>query len=194
MKAMNKIMAMLAAAALAACMCAMPLSAEQPPEEEAWEAVTSLEQLDGAWAGTAVRTVPVKEYVGSMWDSYLESVFGAGAKVTMALTETYIINAAAQTSGGPQTVTYTFSGGNTAANWAAIRVIFVNIAHSSGYTVAFDDLARTVIADTFFDPSPVGGDVGSFLAKYEINRDGTKIRQPVDGDSPEIIYTRQLEK
>jgi hypothetical protein len=191
MKAMNKTLAMLAAAALAACLFPMFLSSGQPPEEDAWVKVSSLEQLDGTWRGTAVKAVPVKEFAGSMWDSYLESVFGPDAKVTMALTEAFTINAAAQTAGGPQAVTYTFSGGNTTANWAGIRDIFVNIVHSSIYSVSFDDSTHSVTEYTSFGPSPIGGDIGGFLAQYEINQDGTKLRQPASDDNPEFIYTRQ---
>jgi hypothetical protein len=191
MKNLNKIAVMLAAAALAACLFPMCLPSEQQPGEDAWAKVTSLEQLDGTWAWSAVKTVPLIEQMESIWDSDMERMVGADAKVTVTMTGTVIINAAAKTYGGDQTQTHTYSGGNTAANWAVIRSAAERAYTDFGFTPSIDDSEHTVTASNSFDPSPIGSDVDSFLAKFEINRDGTKFRQPAAGVYPELIYTRQ---
>jgi hypothetical protein len=191
MTTLNKIAVLLAAAALAGCMCAMPLSAEQPPAEDVWAKEASLEQLDGTWAVTVSETVPLKEQMKSIWDSATEAMVGADAKATMAMTPAITINAAAKTVSLSITQTVTFSGGNTAANWPVIRASAASAYSDSGVTPSIDDLARSVTATVSFGTTPVGGDIDGFLARFEINRAGTKLRQPAAAFHPELIYTRQ---
>jgi hypothetical protein len=196
MKAMNKTLAMLATAALAACMFPMFLSAEQPPEEDIWAKVTSLDQLDGTWAESEITTMSVKERAGSTWNSAMENMFGTDAKITIFVTLTFTINASAKTREGTKTVTYTFSGSNTIANWPVIRAVaeraISDFALSNlSLTYSIDDSTHSFTVAQTFAPSPVGSDIDRFLALLEINQDGTKLRQPAAGESPEIIYTRQ---
>jgi hypothetical protein len=150
---------------------------------DTWTEITSLNQLNGTWKGSYSQTLTLREFVeGPMqgtWDGDSFSEYG-DMRVTISTETTSVFNAG--TVNQTETVTYTFSGGNTDAKWATIKSLF-----TSDDPWEFDDTKHSASVDFDFSGSVDMDDV----AGVQINQNGTQVKIPADNDSPEMILTKQ---
>ena len=167
-----------------------PTSAE---EADTWTAVSSLDQLNGTWKGSASQSKTIKEVIeesGETWDPAMQLLYG-DIRVSVSVDITVTLNASAKTSATSGTMTQTYSGGNIDTIWPMFSAGFLG---SDGITV--DDQKHSITM-TFDSPAETLSDaaIAEMLNALQINQHGTKMKVPANtmmGSSmPELILTKQ---
>jgi hypothetical protein len=135
-------------------------------EGDTWSNVTSLNQVNGTWKG-----------------SYTDTQTQEGITVRTVAEITMTVNASAGTASGSVKMTMTFSGGSINTYWPMIKEGF---DVSDGWTI--NDATHSV---SMTEAMPSEQISLSDMDGVKINQNGTKLKQPASGDSPEIIFIKQ---
>jgi hypothetical protein len=157
-------------------------------ETDTWSPVTSLDQLDGTWKGSYGQTMTIKEAVeaeGETWTSAMQTLYG-DMKVSVDFEFTMTINATAETVKLTLKIIQTFSGGNIGLLWPSMSA-----PYKERDEVTVDDTKHSMTMEMDFPPESIGE---SDITDVQINQNETKAKVPaglMDGDTPEIIFTRQ---
>jgi len=147
-------------------------------EEDVWSYVTSFSQLNGTWKLTSYTTTYSMEDVN----------------VTVKYTNaTITINSTNKTISQSGTAIHTYSGGNIADLWPALKnslsymnqwegVTISNINDSNySFTMNMNNLIMTLDDD----------DNDDFLTQFQINQNGTKLKKSDEMTGEVVIYIKQ---
>jgi hypothetical protein len=162
-----------------------------PPEEDTWSDVTSLDQLNGTWKGSYSESMTIKEFWGEEWDDSMTTQLG-DIKMTISEEVTFTFNAAVKTQTTSEKTTVVFSGGkiNEAEAWAAIKSFF----EGEGGEVNDNNHSMTGGGEPY-EEQLYDKDIADILGSgLQINQNGTKIKIPASSmikSSPELIMIKQ---
>jgi hypothetical protein len=136
---------------------------------DTWTNVTSLLQVNGTWKTTYSQATNAAGFT-----------IGAEVEITLIIAAN---NATAGTASGTTKTTITYSGDNINIYWPYLKE-----AYSAEDGWIANDAAHSV---TMTESIPSEAITLSDLDGTQINQNGTKMKQPADEDTPEMILIKQ---
>jgi hypothetical protein len=168
----------------------------EPGEDDAWSAVTGLEQMDGTWAGSYSFTQSLEELFGEFGGEIPDQSFG-DITITAKVEMTTTIDAGAKTQAISSVATMTFSGSNADEVYQGLKAFMGMFPEEEdeGLGVTFNDANRSMTMTESGERELSDEYIATMLSLgIEKNQNGTKLKIPagiIEEASPELILAKK---